>query len=195
MRCHAHPPLPMPVVIVSRPGYRIGRSEGRRQYHAGVDLRAQSGTPYYAIEDGVIAGAWPEGSRATRGYGRMVVVRSERSGIYVAGAHLDRVLGRVGERVRAGQVLGYTGATDDGAYRRPIAPHLHLEMRRVPWPSQYPTPDRPGWRNWVDPLRELEVLGLEFDGARGRIREGSRMDCEARPVSILARYLPQRRTP
>lgn len=101
--------------------------------HTGVDYRASTGTPVYAVYDGVtVSPTW--GSE----YGNHVVLETQfgRWGY----CHLSRIAVPVGTQVKSGQLLGYAGNTG-----RSFGPHLHLELRRSPFaynnvvhdPTQY----------------------------------------------------------
>jgi Membrane proteins related to metalloendopeptidases len=112
--------------VTSRYGQRWGR------LHAGVDFGLPSGTPLGAIGDGVIDTAGWYGA-----YGNVVDVKS--GGKWFRYAHLSRLGAKVGDRVKKGQVIGYSGATG-GDY----GDHLHFEVRS--------NPDGGGEGNTVDPL-------------------------------------------
>jgi hypothetical protein len=85
--------------------------------HLGTDLDAASGTPVYAVNDGVITLA-----TALVNYGNSVVI-DHGARIFSVSMHLDRFAVSNGERVVKGQVIGYSGNTGYS-----IEPHLHLSM-------------------------------------------------------------------
>ncbi|MFF1378378.1 M23 family metallopeptidase [Streptomyces sp. NPDC058308] len=87
-------------------------------HHTGIDLAVPQGTPVYAVGAGTVLVAGWSGA-----YGNAVTVRMP-DGHYALVAHLSRVSARVGRRVRAGTLLGRSGATG-----RATGPHLHLEVR------------------------------------------------------------------
>lgn len=88
------------------------------RFHAGIDLRAASGTAVSAAGAGdVVLATFYDG------YGLLVVI-AHASGLRSYYAHLSRVDVRVGERVRAGQQIGLVGATGSAT-----GPHLHFELR------------------------------------------------------------------
>ncbi len=93
--------------------------ERGREFHEGVDLRASSGTPVLAAAAGRVLYA---GSRVS-GYGRMVVLRHEGK-VSTVYAHTSRLLVRVGQQVRRGQRIAFSGASGKAS-----APHLHFEIR------------------------------------------------------------------
>lgn len=116
--------LPLYSSIVSPFGYRWGR------FHSGVDFAAGIGTPVHAAGDGVVT--YP--GDGTAGYG-IVMVIAHPDGASTWYCHLNGTVARVGQRVKAGDVIGYSGATGNVT-----GPHLHFEVRfantpvdPVPW--------------------------------------------------------------
>jgi murein DD-endopeptidase MepM/ murein hydrolase activator NlpD len=104
--------------ITSTFGYRRSPFSKRREYHEGVDIRVQTGTPIIATADGtVVFAGWK------RGYGRTVIV-DHGYGYRTVYAHNYRLLVRKGQFVRRGQRLALGGNTG-----RSTGPHLHYEIR------------------------------------------------------------------
>jgi murein DD-endopeptidase MepM/ murein hydrolase activator NlpD len=93
--------------------------EGPREFHAGVDISAPTGTPVKATAGGMIV----EAQYTTGGYGRLVVV-DHGGGFQTRYAHLSRISVQVGQEVRRGETVGLVGSTG-----RTTAPHLHYEVR------------------------------------------------------------------
>jgi murein DD-endopeptidase MepM/ murein hydrolase activator NlpD len=87
-------------------------------FHAGIDLRASVGTPYFAVDAGTV-----EAIERAAGVGKILRVRLDR-GERVSYIHVDTIDVSMGDRVAAGQRLGTTG-DGDGA----VDPHLHLEVK------------------------------------------------------------------
>jgi len=85
-----------------------------RSWHNGVDWAAAVGTPVRAPADGVVRLA-----RDTFMSGNLVML-DHGLGVSTVYAHLDRMDVRVGQSVRAGDVLGTVGTTG-----RSSGPHLH----------------------------------------------------------------------
>lgn len=109
---------PVTGVITSGFGYRIHPVYGSIQYHSGIDIAANTGTPIPAIERGkVILAGW------SGGYGLCVMIEHEEGYVSVYG-HCSRVLVNVGQNVRRGQTIAEVGSTgvSTGA-------HLHFEIR------------------------------------------------------------------
>lgn len=108
-------------------GWRSDPRSGERQFHRGVDIVADLGTPVVAPADGVVVCA----ARAAD-YGKMVDL-SHGFGYVTRYGHLSEVLVRPGQTVRRGDVIARVGSTG-----RSTGPHLHYEVfrdgRRVnPW--------------------------------------------------------------
>jgi len=92
---------------------------GFSRMHQGVDFGAPMGAPIVAATDGVVSFAGRHG-----GHGNYV--RLNHSGGMATGyAHMSRIIARVGERVRQGELIGYVGSTGLST-----GPHLHYEMYR-----------------------------------------------------------------
>jgi peptidoglycan LD-endopeptidase LytH len=104
-----------PRAVQSRFG--ASRDEGRRS-HEGVDIFAKQGTPVLAATDGWIGGS------ETNGLGGTVVwVWSPLRRLRTYYAHLDRRAVAAGDRVDAGDVVGYVGNTGNA---RGGPHHLHF---------------------------------------------------------------------
>lgn len=85
-----------------------------RDPHPGLDLEAAPGTPVHASGDGVVVLA------AELYYSGNTVIVDHGEGLFTIYAHLSRIAVREGDRVRAGEVVGASGATG-----RVTGPHLH----------------------------------------------------------------------
>lgn len=95
------------------------RSGGRT--HEGVDMIAARGTPLVAIEAGTVFRAY------NGGLGGIVVWLRGRSGDEYYYAHLDGWAPGLseGDKLAAGELLGYVGNTGNARY---TIPHLHFEL-------------------------------------------------------------------
>lgn len=131
-----------PTHVLPLPAYRLtGRFGARSGYwstvHTGLDFAAPSGTPIRSVAGGTVTSTGYDGR-----YGTKTVV-TLRTGTEIWYCHQDSTTITVGQRVRAGQVIGTVGTSGNVT-----GSHLHLEVRS--------STGRP-----VDPLRWLRVRGLE----------------------------------
>ncbi|MBO5963828.1 MAG: M23 family metallopeptidase, partial [Bacteroidales bacterium] len=93
-------------------GWRWGRP------HSGIDIALNTGDKIYAAFDGVVRLAKYNG-----GYGNCVVIRHYNN-LETLYGHLSKIKVKVGEKVKAGDVIGLGGNTG-----RSTGPHLHFECR------------------------------------------------------------------
>lgn len=91
---------------------------GRVQYHYGVDIVAERGTPIYAAGGGIVTKSDVEG-----GYGLCVEV-SHGTGIASRYSHNLRNVVAAGDKVRRGDLIAYMGNTGQTS-----GTHLHFEVR------------------------------------------------------------------
>lgn len=101
-------------VITSRFGWRWGGSD----WHPGIDVAADSGTPIVATADGVVVASGWNG-----GYGRQVVV-DHGYGIATSYAHNSENVVSVGQKVKKGQLVAYMGSSGFST-----GPHVHYEVK------------------------------------------------------------------
>lgn len=88
-----------------------------RGHHRGLDLRGAQGTPIRACADGTVAIA------ANHFFSGNVVYIDHGQGVVTMYAHMSRIAAKPGQRVKAGDVIGYVGSTG-----RVTGPHLHLGL-------------------------------------------------------------------
>jgi murein DD-endopeptidase MepM/ murein hydrolase activator NlpD len=98
-------------------GMRSDPFNGLRDFHPGLDISADRGTPILATAAGRVELAAPSGD-----YGNLVVV-SHGYGIVTRYGHLSKFAVWPGREVKRGDVLGYVGASG-----RATGPHLHYEV-------------------------------------------------------------------
>ena len=114
---------------------RIISPFGRRQsgWHAGMDIRAEMGTPILAAAPGVVISSGQE-----RAYGRIIRIEHENGYITVYAHNLENLV-EVGDRVSSGTIIGTVGRSG-----RASAPHLHFEVRYegIVYNPQYLLPQR-----------------------------------------------------
>jgi murein DD-endopeptidase MepM/ murein hydrolase activator NlpD len=87
------------------------------EFHPGVDIVVSQGTPVRATADGrVTLSGWHGG------YGLAIVV-NHGNGLETLYGHLSKLGYLVGQEVRRGEVIGYSGSTG-----RATGPHVHYEV-------------------------------------------------------------------
>jgi hypothetical protein len=91
-------------------------NEGR-EFHSGMDIRAERGTPVYAPASGTVVHAG-----AAQDYGTAIIIEHGQD-IRTLYGHLSKLNVQNGQRVVRGTVIGYTGNTG-----RSSGPHLHYEI-------------------------------------------------------------------
>lgn len=114
-------PLDYPIdnaEITSGFGRRTDPFNGRLSIHPGVDLAASYGSKVFATSDGVVVFS---GRKAA--YGNAVDIE-HGFGIVTRYGHLSKLVAKVGEKVKKGQLIGLEGSTG-----RSTGAHLHYEVR------------------------------------------------------------------
>ena len=135
--------------ITSNFGYRIAPLRLASEYHTGIDIANEAGTPIYAAADGVIRhSGWAQG------YGMCALV-DHGFGYSTLYGHMSEILAKQDTPVRRGQVIGRMGSTGTSTGN-----HLHYEV----WTGGLPR----------DPMKFLQVGGKHagnfaglFDGIFG----------------------------
>jgi murein DD-endopeptidase MepM/ murein hydrolase activator NlpD len=120
-------PLRDDFLLTSPFGQRRNPFTSRSDFHAGIDLSAQRGTPVYAPAAGRVAFAGRYNARrnvAWWRYGNLVSLRHGDDFVTLFG-HLDQVKVKAGQVVEQGQLIGLVGNTGWSTN-----PHLHYEVRR-----------------------------------------------------------------
>ncbi len=101
-------------VVTSPYGLRWGGTD----FHPGMDIANDMGTPIVATADGVVEYAgWNSG-----GYGNMVDI-NHGNGIMTRYGHASQVVVSAGQQVKRGQLIAYMGSTGFST-----GPHVHYEV-------------------------------------------------------------------
>jgi murein DD-endopeptidase MepM/ murein hydrolase activator NlpD len=108
---------PIDAEISSPFGIRSDPFDGSRTLHRGIDFLAPTGTPVFAVGDGVVRLIGPE-----TGYGNVVEIQHS-SQLVSRYAHLDGIEVTTGMPLRAGQRIARVGSTG-----RATGSHLHFEL-------------------------------------------------------------------
>ena len=122
--------------VISAFGMRWGRM------HKGIDFGDSYGAPIRAIGAGRVIGAGYLNEES--GYGQITLIQ-HADGIISAYAHQSRMVVHAGDRVQAGEVIGYVGSTG-----HVTGPHLHFEIRTAVHGGQ------------ISPLRWLRAHGVRI---------------------------------
>ncbi|HYL99919.1 MAG TPA: M23 family metallopeptidase [Blastocatellia bacterium] len=129
-------PSGLPVMGYQTDGFGIRKNpfgEGG-EFHQGLDLAVDFGTPVSATADGIVTCAGPHA-----GYGNLIAIY-HMNGITTMYGHLSKVSVEVGQRIKKGDQVGYAGSTG-----RSTGPHVHYEIRvndQAVDPSKYVTAPR-----------------------------------------------------
>jgi len=115
-------PFPYATPISSGFGDRVAPCRGCSSHHNGVDFTPGSGTPIYAIADGVVTAAEFSGS-----FGQHVYMDHVINGQKVESIYGHMIAGSsplvVGQTVKVGDLVGLVGSTGAST-----GAHLHLEV-------------------------------------------------------------------
>lgn len=127
----------------------------RYDFHRGLDIATPTGTPFFAVSDGLVQIAGVSTSYSDP----LVKLRHYRPayqdcaplGCYHSlYLHISNWVVTAGETVEKGQLLGYTGASGSGFQ------HLHFEIRNAP--------SFDAWSSWSrDAIHALRVLPYSSD--------------------------------
>jgi murein DD-endopeptidase MepM/ murein hydrolase activator NlpD len=101
-------------------GWGAPRDGGRRR-HQGIDLLAPAGTPLVAVASGHISRL----SNQDRGRGGISLWLHDRRGTAYYYTHNQHNLVRLGQRVKAGQLVARVGVTGNA---KGGPPHLHFQV-------------------------------------------------------------------
>lgn len=104
-------------VISSYYGGRTGPINGGFDWHPGLDIAVDFGTPVYAAAMGTVEMAGWNG-----GYGQFVKIR-HGNGYDSAYGHMSGIAVTTGQQVRKGEIIGFVGSTGYST-----GPHLHFEV-------------------------------------------------------------------
>lgn len=135
--------LPVDRVHVTSPfGMRRHPVTGRRVFHNGVDYGGPTGSPIYAVAQGVVV----EVTRTTYGGKKIVIKHADGTKTYYL--HLHKFLVKNGQGVKPRQKIALMGRTG-----RVTGPHLHFGIKS----SQ---------GKWLNPLKKRMIATPKLKGAR-----------------------------
>ncbi|UUU24106.1 M23 family metallopeptidase [Streptomyces sp. DSM 40750] len=111
--------------------------------HSGQDFAVKSGTAVAAAHGGTVVKAGGNGAGDGPAYGNAVVIK-HGNGTFSQYAHLSKVNVKVGQVVKTGQRIAFSGNTGNSS-----GPHLHFEIRTTA-----------GYGSAVDPVAFLRTKGV-----------------------------------
>lgn len=104
--------------ITSGFGNRVHPIQGGVKFHNGIDIAAPSGTPIKAAVSGIVS------AKYYNALGGNSLVVSRFDGLQTGYAHLSGFNVKEGQKVKAGDIIGYVGSTGNST-----GPHLHFTLR------------------------------------------------------------------
>jgi murein DD-endopeptidase MepM/ murein hydrolase activator NlpD len=111
--------------------------------HSGQDFAVKSGTAVVAAHGGTVVKAGGNGAGDGPAYGNAVVIK-HGNGTFSQYAHLSKVDVKVGQIVKTGQRIAFSGNTGNSS-----GPHLHFEIRTTA-----------SYGSSVDPVAFLRTKGV-----------------------------------
>lgn len=99
-------------------GWRIHPIYGTRKFHKGTDIGVPTGTPVHAAADGTVIVS----TNQPKGAGLYISI-DHGNGVVTKYFHNSKLLVKAGDKVKAGQVISYSGNTGAST-----GPHLHFEF-------------------------------------------------------------------
>jgi len=169
-------------------------SHGDFDVHHGEEFVNPTGTPLYAVADGVVVTAGNDTQQRLCGddgkktcgrdinfYGNLVVIQLERGyngqRVFALSGHMNKIGVSVGDRVKQGDPLGEIGMTGVA-----LGPHVHFEVR-------VGTNDYAHTRNpilWMTPLQGRGAMAGRFADAKGNLQRGAMINLyRADPETFL----------
>ena len=120
--------------------------------HKAIDIYAPQGTQIFSVWDGTVTAVYYDDIG-----GNTILIDHPTMGLNTGYVHLHHMYVKVGDRIKAGHLLGTVGAT---GYKTSGA-HLHFRINDMNHP-EYHT-----WRRRSTTLTEYEIVGLApFRGVR-----------------------------
>ena len=128
--------------VTSPFGSRIHPITGQRKMHAGIDYGSPTGTPVYAVAEGIVT---VSGFDQFSGNKIAIRHRDKSESWYM---HLSARGVKVGSKVAARQCIGRVGSTG-----RSTGPHLHLGFKNEKG-------------NWINPASKTMIAAPKLEGQR-----------------------------
>lgn len=153
-----HPPLKAGYNVLrtarlaSSEGAKFGmtrrKKDGTPRPHQGIDLAVPPGYRCYAVANGIVRSV---NKVNDNGYGLSVTIKISEN-LFVFYAHLSSIFVKVGEKVKAGDIIGLTGYSGNAKNMQTMetGSHLHFEVRTTAAPGL-------GLENRLDPLNYITL--------------------------------------
>jgi murein DD-endopeptidase MepM/ murein hydrolase activator NlpD len=161
-------PIHLPANDLVDETYLYGSTaNGTREPHHGVEFPNKSGTPVYAVANGIVVYASPDTAALyspwPNFYGNLVVIQ-HKDNLFTLYAHLSKINVEVGGVVGAGTKIGEVGRTGVA-----IGSHLHFEVRSGDVRNYFATENPELWLIPAkdgngQPFAALTVSVLDEDG-------------------------------
>ncbi len=123
-------PVENPVITQLYGETKFAQRAYRSKFHTGVDFKASVGTPIFAAHDGTVVAVDNNDQGTSRWrkyqYGLYVVIEHENN-LSTLYAHLSRTVVQKGDRIKEGDLIGYSGNTGYS-----FGPHLHFTVYWAP---------------------------------------------------------------
>lgn len=104
-------------LVSSNYGGRVDPVSGGYEYHCGLDIAVDFGTPVYATAAGQVEQAGWNG-----GYGRFIKI-NHGNGYETAYGHMSSLIVNQGQKVAKGEIIGFVGSSGYST-----GPHVHYEV-------------------------------------------------------------------
>jgi murein DD-endopeptidase MepM/ murein hydrolase activator NlpD len=117
-------PLGHKTPISSQFGLRNIGVQGASRDHKGIDIPTRSGSPVYAPLDGTVTASRDTTPNACGGF-----IKLDHDTVDTRYCHLSRMVVNQGDKVKRGQVIGYSGGGQNDPHPGiSTGPHLHYEI-------------------------------------------------------------------
>lgn len=110
-----------------------------KKHHDGVDIKSDLNSNVFSMHDGkvtLLRNTFSPGEYTNRSYGNYVVVTSEINGVTfnIKYNHLNQVYVKVGDEIKAGQIIGLSGNTGNAnPPNSNVTPHVHIQVYNSDW--------------------------------------------------------------